>query len=69
MKIETPEQREKRLAGYRLSHARQVARLRALRGPNWKAPRPGEEDSPEERERIYREIAELRELKRKGVCP
>lgn len=57
---ETPEQREQRLAYYRRAHAKQVATLRAL-GP------AGDDDSPEERERIYREIAELRELKRRGV--
>ena len=64
LKNETPEQREKRLAYYKRQHAKQKATLIALRGNDLR-PVGREDDSPEERERVYREIAEMREKKRR----
>lgn len=50
---ETPEQRERRLAGYRKKNAASRDRIK-LYGP------AGDENSPEEQARIKREIEEMR---------
>ncbi len=61
IKNETPEQRERRLAYYRSQHAKQKARLAELRETD----EPADPNSPEEQARVYREIAKLREQKRR----
>ena len=53
---ETPEQRERRLAGYRKKNAASRDRIKVLG-------EAGDENSPEEQARIRREIAEMRRTK------